>query len=229
MCALVVIALVFLFSQIFGGGADRIPSGTPRVVIVTVLDPDNYSKEYLNNIKDNRVEYAKKHGEKTQRAEAWAGNTDCLAGYTTFFVTAKEYDLGGSPSSWARVPATRHALTKFPHSTFIWYLDQNALIMNPDMTVEGEIMGPKKLESIMVRNQPIVPPDSIIKTYPHLKGGNIDFVLTQDKSGLSQSSFIIRKGDWAKFFLDTWFDPLYRSYNFQKADLHALVSAGSLA
>jgi mannan polymerase II complex MNN11 subunit len=24
--------------------------------------------------------------------------------------------------------------------------------------------------------------------------------------------------------LDTWFDPLYRSYNFQKADTHALVS-----
>ncbi len=28
----------------------------------------------------------------------------------------------------------------------------------------------------------------------------------------------------AKFFLDTWFDPLYRSYNFQKAEGHALVS-----
>lgn len=76
----------------------------------------------------------------------------------------------------------------------------------------------------MIRDQPVVPPDSVIKTFPHIKGANIDFALTQDKEGLSQGSFVIRKGDWAKFFLDTWFDPLYRSYNFQKADTHALVS-----
>lgn len=119
----------------------------------------------------------------------------------------------------------RHALTKFDHSTYFWYLDQNALIMNPELTVEEHIMNVKRLENLMIRDQPIVPPDSVIKTFPFLKGQNIDFVLTQDKEGLAQGSFIIRRGEWAKFFLDTWFDPLYRSYNFQKADTHALVSA----
>ncbi|PBP20085.1 hypothetical protein BUE80_DR008770 [Diplocarpon rosae] len=203
VCALAVITVLFILSQLFGG-SEGIPSGTPPVVIVTVLDPTSQSKEYINNVKDNRIEYARKHG------------------YATFFPTVNDYDLAGAPRSWARVPAVRHALTKFPYSTYIWFLDQNSLIMNPDMTVEGDITNPKKLESIMVKDQPIVPPDSVIKTYPHLKGGNIDFVLTQDKEGLSQSSFIIRKGEWARFFLDTWFDPLYRSYNFQKADTHAL-------
>ncbi|CZS88033.1 related to alpha-1,2-galactosyltransferase [Rhynchosporium graminicola] len=195
-------AVIYILSQVFGG--ERIPSGTPPVVIVTILSPDLYSKEYINNIKDNRIEYARKHG------------------YTTFFPIIKDYDLGNSPSSWSRVPAVRHALTKFPHSTYIWYLDQNSLIMNPDKTVEGEVMNPKKLESIMIRDQPVVPPDSVIKTFSHLKGANIEFVLTQDKEGLSPGSFIIRNGDWAKFFLDTWMDPLYRSYNFQKAETHAL-------
>jgi len=85
-------------------------------------------------------------------------------------------------------------------------------------------MNPKRLESLMIRDQSIVPPDSVIKTFPHLKGTQIDMVITQDKEGLAQGSFIIRRGDWSKFFLDTWFDPLYRSYNFQKADTHALVS-----
>ena len=74
--------------------------------------------------------------------------------------------------------------------------------MNPDMTLEGEVMNPKKLESLMIRDQPVVPPDSVIKTFAHLKGANIDFVLTQDKDGLSQGSFVIRKGDWSKFFLE---------------------------
>jgi mannan polymerase II complex MNN11 subunit len=95
--------------------------------------------------------------------------------------------------------------------------------MNPDLTVEGDVMNAKKLENMMIKDQPIVPPDSVIKTFPHLQAQNIDLVLTQDKEGLAQGSFIIRKGDWSKFFLDTWFDPLYRSYNFQKADTHALV------
>jgi mannan polymerase II complex MNN11 subunit len=106
----------------------------------------------------------------------------------------------------------------------MWYLDQNSLIMNPDLTVEGHVMNTKRLESLMIKDQSIVPPDSVIKTFGHLKGNQVDFVLTQDKDGLAQGSFIVRRGDWSKFFLDTWFDPLYRSYNFQKADTHALVS-----
>jgi len=121
----------------------------------------------------------------------------------------------------------RHALTKFSHSTYIWFLDQDSLIMNPDLDVETYIMNPKRLEGLMIREHPVVPPDSVIKTFAHLKGSQVDFVLTQDRDGLSQSSFILRKGDWSRFFLDTWFDPLYRSYNFQKADSHALVNFSS--
>ena len=56
-------ALLFLCSHIFGGG-ERIPSGTPPVVIVTVVDEENYSSQYIKNIKENRIEYARKHGKK---------------------------------------------------------------------------------------------------------------------------------------------------------------------
>ncbi len=116
-------------------------------------------------------------------------------------------------------------MTKWPHSSLFWLLDQNALIMNLDLTIDS-IMDPKRMDKLMIRDQPIVPPDSVIKTFTHLHGNQIDFALTQDAEGLSASSFIIRRGDWARFFLDTWFDPLYRSYNFQRADTHALVSIG---
>jgi len=168
------------------------------------MDPDNYSKEYLDSIKENRIEYAGKHS------------------YATFFPNVTDYDLSGSPNSWARVPACRHAMTKFPHATYVWFLEQNALIMNPAFTIEDHIMDPKQLEGLMIKDHSIVPPDSVIKTFSHLKGDQVDFVLTQDREGLAQGSFILRRGEWAKFFLDTWFDPLYRSYNFQKADTHAL-------
>ena len=54
-------AVLFILSQVLGG-SERIPSGTPPVVIVTVLETEGYSKDYINNIKENRIEYAKKHG-----------------------------------------------------------------------------------------------------------------------------------------------------------------------
>jgi mannan polymerase II complex MNN11 subunit len=118
----------------------------------------------------------------------------------------------------------RHALTKFPDCHYVWYLEQNAFIMNPELKIEDHVMQPSRLEELMKKDFPVVPPDSIIRTFSHVRGQEIDLVITQDKAGLSVGSFIVRNSDWARFFLETWFDPLYRSYNFQKAETHALVS-----
>ncbi|KAK4214447.1 hypothetical protein QBC37DRAFT_283736 [Rhypophila decipiens] len=180
------------------------PNGNPPAVIVTVLDEKKYSKGYIDTIKENRMQYAEKHG------------------YQTFFPSAEDYDLKKAPASWASVVASRHALTKYPDAYFVWFLDQNSFIMNPSLKIEQDIMAPAKIESLMKKDQPVVPPDSIIKTFSHLRGGDVDFVLTQDKEGLSVGSFIVRNGEWGEFMLETWFDPIYRSYNFQRAETHAL-------
>jgi mannan polymerase II complex MNN11 subunit len=121
------------------------------------------------------------------------------------------------------VAAIRHAMAMYPDCKYLWYLDQNSFIMNPDLKVEDYVMGSSNLETKMLKDLPVVPPDSIIKTFSHLKGEDVALTISQDKDGLSTGSFVLRNGDWAQFFLDTWFDPLYRSYNFQKADTHALV------
>lgn len=114
-------------------------------------------------------------------------------------------------------------MTANPHSTYFFSLSPHSLIMDPSVNLEEHVTGKKKLETLMMRDKPVVPPDSVIRTFAHLKGDKIDLILTQDGEGLCQGSFILRRGEWAKFFLDTWFDPLYRSYNFQKAEGHALV------
>ncbi|KAI3555310.1 galactosyl transferase GMA12/MNN10 family protein [Colletotrichum abscissum] len=203
--ALVFFGLIYLLSGAFKSpSGPRPPSGDPPAVIVTVLDEDNFSNKYLASIRDNRKQYAQLHG------------------YEVMFVKAGDYDLNGSPSSWNKVVSLRHAMTKFPEARWFWYLDQDAYIMDPETSLENLVLKSDRLDTLMARDHPVVPPDSIIKTFPHLKGDDIDFVVTQDREGLSSSSFFIRNGDWAKFFIDTWFDPLYRSYNFQKAEGHAL-------
>lgn len=120
--------------------------------------------------------------------------------------------------------AMRHALTKFPECKFVWYLDQDAYIMDVNKSLEEQILGQKKLESLIIKNYPVVPPDSIIRTFSHLRADNVDFIVSQDTSGLVAGSVIVRNSEWTKFFVETWMDPLYRSYNFQKAERHALVS-----
>jgi mannan polymerase II complex MNN11 subunit len=201
------IALLYLLTR--GGGSRHstrhTPSGKPPVVIVTVIDEeDHYGAQYLESVRENRIQYAEKHG------------------YKTFFPKVGDYDLKGAPYSWTKVVAMRHAMTRFPDATYIWFLEQDSFIMNPALTIEDHVMKPSRLEAMMIRDHSVVPPDSIIKTFAHLKGQDVDFVLTQDKDGLSVGSFVLRNGEWAEFFLETWFDPIYRSYNFQKAEVHAL-------
>ncbi|KAH8677370.1 galactosyl transferase GMA12/MNN10 family-domain-containing protein [Xylariales sp. PMI_506] len=224
LAGLAIIFLVWLFSgsgsgstsssSAYGltssGGSKSRPSrtitGKPPVVIVTVFDEQSsdMSPDVIRSIKANREQYAQKHG------------------YKTHLVSARAYDLGTAPTSWAKVPAVRHALAIYPDCKYVWFLEQNAVITNPALRVEDYIMGENEIEKNMIRDHSVVPPDSIIKTFSHLKGKDIDFVVTQDREGLGTGSFVVRNGEWAKFFLDTWFDPLYRSYNFQKAETHAL-------
>ncbi|KAL1648858.1 putative alpha-1,6-mannosyltransferase mnn11 [Diplodia intermedia] len=203
--ALVALGFLYLLKNCFFNGPppEFIPAGTPPVVMVTTFDAD-LSDSFKEKLRINRETYAAKHG------------------YATFFANSSDYNIGSNPLSWAKVPSMRHAMTAFPHSTYFFYLDINSLIVNPDISVEDHIMQKSRLEDLMIVGLPVVPPDSVIKTFAHLSGDNIDLVLTQDTDNLCQNSFILRRGDWAKFFLDSWFDPLYRSYNFQRAEGHAL-------
>lgn len=137
-------------------------------------------------------------------------------------VQASDYDTGKFPRSWAKIIAMRHALSKYPDATYVWFLDQNAYIMELDRKLEEQVVNPAKLESLMIKDWSIVPPDSIIKTFSHLKGEDAGLVISQDETGLVTNSYILKNGEWAKFFVETWMDPLYQSYNFQKAERHAL-------
>ncbi|KAL8936167.1 MAG: hypothetical protein Q9211_004318 [Gyalolechia sp. 1 TL-2023] len=222
--------LILIIPRLFGSSSERIPLGTPEVVIVTLIDEEDMSKEYIEKVQENRRYYASRHGKTTSFADL--GPRPRLArtvlmkrlsvGYTTFFPNVSDYSFGDYPRSWALVPALRHALTVHPHSTYFFALSPHALIMNPAINLKSHVLEKKKLESIMLTDRPVVPPDSVIKTFGNLKGDRVDLVLTQDGEGLCQGSFILKGGEWAKFLLDTWFDPLYRSYNFQKAEGHAL-------
>ncbi|KAJ5256536.1 hypothetical protein N7478_012640 [Penicillium angulare] len=210
VCACVVLSILYLLSYFFSADAPSIgaPVGTSGVVIVTLLDREHFSESYIKKIVTNREDYANRHG------------------YTNFFVSLSDYDeaVGDSPKSWATVPAVRHAMASYPHAAHFFHLSPHALIMNPSRSLKSLLLDNNRIESLMLKDLPVVPPDSIIKTFSHLKEKDVDLVITQDSEDLNPSSFILRNGDFARFFLDLWFDPLFRNYNFAKAEAHGLYS-----
>ena len=207
-----------------GDGRGPVPAGTPEVVIVTVFEA-GLSGAYIKKIKQNRDDYAKRHGgcSAARRRALLVADVSRHQGYKVFYADSSSYKLDGAPNTWALIPAMRHAMTENPHSAWFFSLSPHALFMNPELPVMKHVLEKARLESLMLKDYPVVPPDSVIHTFSHLKANNIDLVLTQDGEGLCQESFLLRQGDWARFFLDVWFDPMYRSYNFQKAEGHALV------
>ncbi|KAL4919988.1 galactosyl transferase GMA12/MNN10 family-domain-containing protein [Aspergillus aurantiobrunneus] len=202
------VAIFLLLPQLFytRKGTAEAPIGTAGVVIVTVLDRTLYSDSYLQKIIKNREDYAERHG------------------YTSFFANLSDYDsyIGLAPRSWGIVPALRQAMAKHPSSSYFFHLNTHALFMNPSESLGNHVLNKHRLESLMRRDIPVVPPDSIIKTFSHLRPEDIDLMVTNDAEDLSTGSFVLRQGEFARFFLDTWFDPLYRGYNFAKAETHSL-------
>lgn len=112
-------------------------------------------------------------------------------------------------------------MATFKHSEYFWYLDQDAIIMNPALSIESHIV--ERLGSLIRRDVPIVPPDSVIKTYRHVPPERVQFILSQDKTGLQPGSMLFKAGPWSQYMLDAWYDPLFRFYNFAKAEQNALV------
>jgi mannan polymerase II complex MNN11 subunit len=144
-----------------------------------------------------------------------------IKGYGLFMKDVSDYPGGGAPSGWARIPAIRHAMSTYKYSEYFWYLDQDAIIMNPSLSIESHILSP--LNTLIRRDVPIVPPDSVIRTYRHTPPQRIQFIISQDKTGLQPGSMIAKSGDWANYLLDAWYDPMFRFYNFAKAEQNALV------
>ncbi|KAJ9642727.1 putative alpha-1,6-mannosyltransferase mnn11 [Knufia peltigerae] len=186
--------------------------GHQDVVLVTIFDSKTMSDDYMKIVKVNREDYAARHG------------------YKTFYTDVSGYSklVDPAPSSWTVIPALRHALTDHRSSEWFWQLSADALITNPALSLESHVLQP--LESLMLKDIPVVPPDSVIHTFSHLRPSRTHLILSQDMDNLAHTSFLLRNtpftpstpDNWAQYLLDAWFDPLYRAYSFQKAENHAL-------
>lgn len=67
LIACCILTIFYLSTSLFSAPRESIPSGTPEVVVVTVLDEATMSEGYRNRIVENRKYYAAKQGVYSRR------------------------------------------------------------------------------------------------------------------------------------------------------------------
>lgn len=187
--------------QKFKNNGHRIYKGSenPQVVLVTAVNFDRLEPEYLVKCIQNRVDYAYIHG------------------YGVYSRFAQEFVPEFQKSrndidTWARVLVLREAMLAFPHAKWFWYLDENTFIMNDKMSLHKKIISKDALESLVMKNQPIIPPNGAVKTYNNLNLDKLSLIVTQSEKGITADSFIIKNDLTGKAILDLMLDPLVKSY-----------------
>lgn len=176
----------------------------PKVIIVTAIDFDKYEVSPLANIVQNRVNYAHAHdyGIYVRWHQEFAPFMNSIQ-----FVTAKER------AKWARLYCLRAAMFAFPKAEWFWYLDQDGLIMNLKVNLYDYLLSDEALERAALRDQPVVPPNGLIKTHKNLHSENVKLVVTQSESKIGTNSFIVRNDEIGRGMLDLWGDKLFVNYN----------------
>jgi mannan polymerase II complex MNN11 subunit len=180
---------------------------SPEVVLVTTIDFEKYELSALTKIVQNRVNYAqkKKYGVYIR----WTQE---------FLPMLSEY---GADKDWAKLYALRSAMYAFPKAKYFWYLDQDALIMRYDIDLIKYLLDPRALDPIMLREQPIVPPNGVIRTFKNTEAAHVDLIVTQN---MDLNSFVIKNTLTSRALLDFWNDPLFKSYNnFPRLSESALI------
>lgn len=198
LLVLLVVILILLWLRRSDGAsnAHRHYAGAPIVLILAanVHSRGNHKvASYLQKVIENRTKYATQHG------------------YQFVVKDLQKYpraDLKAGAAGWTRLRVLREVLEEYPDSEWIWYLDQDAIIMDTKTSMFDHILDADRLDQLALRDTPIVPPDSVIRTLKATSADSIQFILSQDHQGLNTKSFLLRNGDFAKYLLDTWNEPV---------------------
>lgn len=179
-------------------------SNSPKVVVVSMIDYDKYSLKSIVDIVQNRVDYAIKN------------EYGVYIRWTQEFVPELndfEFPSKRELAKWARLACLRAAMFAFPHAEWFWFLTEDALIMNKEVDLIDYLLAPSSLETVMMRDAPLIPPLGIIRTYTNTDPENVKLIFTQSTQKIETNSFVIRNDMISRSILELWQDKLYMQYS----------------
>ncbi|CAI7588546.1 unnamed protein product [Penicillium manginii] len=188
------------------GFMDKMMPGSLRkkkVVMVTGSSGTNrmlgipHMKEMIY---ENRKTYAEMHGFDLM----WANMTS--------------YNLpNGEQIYWNKIPVLKEAFARYPDAEWVWWMDMDIIIMNMTLSIYDHVLSKEGLARNILLDRELTGAGggktgySTPATYQH---EDIKFVISLDSWGMNVGNFLMRRGEWSKWLLDLWIEPLYISQNW---------------
>lgn len=180
----------------------RKENNRPEIVIVTLIDFENYPMDTIVNIVQNRVDYAQRH------------NYGVYVRWAQEFIPMLKHQDVQSDYQFIKPLLMRAAMHAFPQAKYLMFVDQDAVIMQLDLPLQQHILNPKLLEMGLLKDTPVVP-DSNIKTYTNFQTEGTRIILPQSSDGVFDlSTFLISADLYGKAFLEFLIDPLFIDYDW---------------
>ncbi|ODQ53655.1 galactosyl transferase, partial [Saitoella complicata NRRL Y-17804] len=152
----------------------------------------------LDKAIEDRTAYAKYHG------------------YDFMFTNTTKYDLSRFGDKihpvWAKIPAIKDAFDTYPDAEWVWWLDQDAIIMTPQINLWDHILSPKAMKQKLLKNEMFRVSGGReigIRTPAEINPDEINFIVANDQNGFNAGSFLIRRSEWTEWLLENWLNPIY--------------------
>ncbi|CAR28236.1 hypothetical protein ZYGR_0N07290 [Zygosaccharomyces rouxii] len=180
----------------------RKESNHPEIVIVTLIDFENYPVDTIVDIVQNRVDYAQRH------------NYGVYVRWIQEFIPLLKSQNPHASYEYIKPLIMRAAMHAFPQAKYLMFVDQDAVIMKTNLPLQQHILNPKILELGLLKDKPVVP-NSNIKTYKHFQTAGTKIIVPQGPDGVFDlSTFLVSTDLYGKAFLEYLIDPLFMDYDW---------------
>lgn len=191
------------------------PKSSPEIVIVTAVDFEKYSLDALTKIVQNRVDFAheQNYGVYVRWLQEFLPVLNSLS-----LMSSKE------KARWLSVYCLRAAMFAFPEAKWFWYMDQDSIIMDQSINLYDYLLSPEALNPVILRDQPIIPPDGRIKTYRNSNADTTKLIITQSERKVETRSFLVKNDYVGRAIIESWgFDLFVKYENFPYGPESALT------
>jgi hypothetical protein len=99
----------------------------------------------------------------------------------------------------------------YPHAEWVWLIDTDIILMNPDYDLVEEILGPAAIEKGIMRDTPILNGQlkknpTNINTPKDLRVEDMDILITQDHQSVNTGSTFFRRTAFTRMVLEMMTD-----------------------
>ncbi|KAF5093599.1 hypothetical protein D0Z03_002350 [Geotrichum reessii] len=187
------------------------PAGK-KIIMLTATDGQGNSEiqDVLTMALENRAEYANYHG------------------YTNYFVNLTKFAKPNRHPVWNKINAIKEAFNENPEGEWLWWIDTDIIIMNPEIDIAEHILNKRALTERLTYGRPMRNSEANFMNGVYMQKGevdinNIDLVICQDFFGLNAGSFFIKRSAFTNLLLDLWDDPMYVKAEFVRREQDALI------